>query len=151
MFTPDGDDLRSVEAAAHKVSLSHWVGRTVSGSVGMLNFRTKFCRLPEISLSDGRGQNLRNKLCLARVWISQSRPFKRFGLNWLKKISAEHRYAKFGGNRDTLNCVANQERAKDTIAFVWPRRIDSYATWPNLTYLGHRVTLTWGQILNFIF
>ena len=36
--------------------------------------------------------------------------------------------------------------AHDLIVFVSSRRIDWYATWPMLTYLGHHVTLTWGQI-----
>ena len=42
---------------------------------------SKFCRLPGISRSDCRGQDLRNKLCLARALASQISPFKRFGLN----------------------------------------------------------------------
>ena len=44
-------------------------------------YYSKFCRLPGIPRSDCRGQDLRNKLCLARALASQISPFKRFGLN----------------------------------------------------------------------
>ena len=57
--TPEGDGLRSVAAAA--ASRSQWAGRTVSGCVDTLNFASKFCRLPGISRSGGRGQGLCTK------------------------------------------------------------------------------------------
>ena len=43
-----------------------------------LTFVPKFCRLPVIFRSDGRDQNLRNKLRLARVLTSKIRPCKGF-------------------------------------------------------------------------
>ena len=49
-------------------------------------FVSKSCRLPGFSRSDCRDQDLRNKLCLARILASQISPFKRYGLNLLKKI-----------------------------------------------------------------
>ena len=49
-------------------------------------FLDNLCRLPGISRSYGRGQDLRNSLLLARVLISQIRPFKMFGLN-LKELT----------------------------------------------------------------
>ena len=50
--------------------------------VGILNVVSKFRRLPGISRSDGRGQDLHNKLRLAQALTLQIRPFKRFGLNF---------------------------------------------------------------------
>ena len=43
-------------------------------------FASKFCRLPEISRSEGRDQRLPYKLYLLRVLSSSILPFKRFGL-----------------------------------------------------------------------
>ena len=55
-------------------------GRTVSSLEGTLNVRLKFCRMPGISRSDGRGQGPRNKLSLAWALIPEIHPCIPFGL-----------------------------------------------------------------------
>ena len=49
-------------------------------------FDAKSCQLPEISQSDGRGQDHSNKQCLAWALTLESHPFRRFGLNYKKNI-----------------------------------------------------------------
>ena len=51
----------------------------------------------------------------------------------------------------TFDRMERYSGAHGLIVFVSSRRIDWYAIWPMLTYLGHHVTLTWGQIFKLIF
>ena len=62
---------------------------------GWHSFTSKIVRVPRIAWSDDRGQDLRSNPCLVRVFISQFRSLKRFGLNFYKilvRVSAVTRH-----------------------------------------------------------